>query len=159
MKTIVTLTTAALALTLIGTAAAQDRPGRGDRDGPFSDGVLTRAEALDAADRRFDRVDANEDGFVSEVEVEAAEAAARERLAERRSDRDGRGDRGRRGGRDDGQRFDRQDTNDDGFVSREEAREAALARFDAADADGDGEVTRDEMRRRRDRSGRSDRRR
>lgn len=151
---------AALAGISITAAAAQER---GDRDGPFADGVLTRAEASEMALARFDRVDANEDGFVSKIEREEAREAAEARRAERAESRDGeRQRRGRRGGRrgqggerdDRSDRMDLTDTNDDGFLSRDEALDAALARFDAADADGDGELTRDELRARlRARSG------
>ena len=127
------------------TAAAQER---GDRDGPFADGVLTRAEAQETALARFDRVDANQDGFVSESEREAAKARRAERAGERGGERQRRGRRGGRRG-EQGDRLALIDANDDGFVSRDEARDAALARFDAADADGDGEVTREEVRGRR----------
>ena len=135
---------AGIGITTVTSVAAQER---GDRDGPFADGVLTRAEASQMALDRFDRVDTNADGFVSEIEREEAKAAAEARRAERGDERRGRrggqrGDRSDRGG----DRLALADTNDDGFVSRDEVREAALARFDAADADGDGEVTREEMR-------------
>ena len=155
IRTTASLAAAAAALLATASAAAQDRQGREGRDGPFADGVLTRAEALSMATERFDKVDANGDGFLSETEAEAAKDRAEARRAERMAEREGRGERGergRRGGRggEDGDRiaraFERQDANDDGFISREEAREAALARFDEADADGDGEVTREEMR-------------
>lgn len=138
------LVLAAIGLTVIGTAAGQER---GDRDGPFADGVLTRAEALAQAEDRFGNVDLNADGYVSQSEADAAKARADERRAERQDE--GRKRRkGRKGGKsgERGDRFTRHDTDEDGFVSRDEAVNAALARFDRADADGDGEVTREEMR-------------
>ena len=137
------LTTAAAALALLGTAAAQDMR-KGDTDG---DGRLSRAEARAAAEARFAKVDENRDGFISEIERDAAKAAAEERRAEREANRETRrrgrrGERGERGG----DRWSRVDTNDDGVVSEAEATDQALARFDKLDANADGFVTEDEVR-------------
>lgn len=45
-----------------------------DRDG---DGKVSKAEALAAAEARFDRADANKDGFITQEEVRAARFAHR----------------------------------------------------------------------------------
>ena len=152
MKTTTSLMAAGAAMLAVAGAAAQDR----GRDGPFADGVLTRAEATAMAAERFAETDANADGYVSASEAEAAMDRRAARRAERtaeRGDREGR--RGRRGFARSGQggdgeraeaAFARRDADEDGFVSRAEAEAAALARFDERDADGDGRITREEMR-------------
>ena len=158
IRTMASLAAAATALLAVAGANAQDR----DRNGPFADGVLTAAEFQALADERFDRADANRDGYVSRSEADEARADARARVAERREGRDGDArrsrfaDGGRRGERGDDREgaFARRDADDDGFVSRADARDAALAAFDRADANGDGEVTRDEMRGGKRRGGR-----
>ena len=143
------ITTVAIAVAATGLACAQDMR-RGDTDG---DGRLSRAEAAAAAQARFAAVDENADGFVSELEREAAREAADARRAERRAEREVEGERpgrrGRRGGASgerSGDRWERLDTNQDGFVSEAEATSAALSRFDRLDADADGYVTEDEVR-------------
>ena len=163
MRTFIATTAVLLAAT--GIAGAQDLR-RTDTDG---DGRLSRAEATAAAQGRFAALDENADGFVSELEREAAKADARERRAARQAEREsagegrrGHGRRGQQGAA--GDRWERLDTNDDGVVSETEAVSQALARFDRLDADADGFVTEDEARaakreRRAERGSRSSQRR
>jgi Ca2+-binding EF-hand superfamily protein len=72
---------------------------------------FTRAEMIQKVQDRFAKLDSNKDGFVTKDEMEAAQAAMRERFANRMQERET-------------AVFDRMDTNKDGSVSR--------AEFDAA---------------------------
>ena len=89
------------------------------------------------AGRMFERLDANSDGSVSRAEFDQARAQRAERRAER-------GDRGMRGmhrmHRRHGARGERL-FGEQGFVTREQMRERALARFDRMDANRDGTLT------------------
>lgn len=147
---------------LAGTGAALAQPSGGARFDRDAD--LTRQQAVERADRRFagldldndgrvtadearqareqrrgdragrafDRFDANDDGSVSREEFSQARAE--------RGQRPGEGRRGR-GGIRGGHMFGEQ-----GFVTREQMRERALARFDRLDANRDGTLTADERR-------------
>jgi Ca2+-binding EF-hand superfamily protein len=93
------------------------------------DGVVTRAEFRDARNRLFDRLDRNNDGFVSQANGGGRLARRRgggERMAQLMqamdSDRDGR--LGRREFVEGPSLFDRADRNDDGVVDRREMAEA-----------------------------------
>lgn len=145
--------------------AAQPAPASGAAR-PMSDGVLTREEAQTLADKRFDRLDFNRDGKVSEETMMAAQAGKR-----------GHGMRGR-GGRGHGmhrgpdgmgrgpegmappppppgaapadrmaqmrtkahERFLALDANKDGQLDRREFRTQAGERFAKLDANSDGKV-------------------
>lgn len=166
--TIMTFLSGAALLAAAGTAMAQ-RPDRdadvtraqvvervdqrfarldADNDGRFTPeeararGEQRRAER---AGRMFARLDANRDGSVSRAEFDQARAERGERRAEagpgmrRHRGMRGRGARGlgMRGGRMFGEQ---------GFVTREQLRERALARFDRADADRNGTLTATERR-------------
>ncbi|MFZ5493410.1 MAG: hypothetical protein ACOY6E_13040 [Pseudomonadota bacterium] len=68
-------------------AAAQDGPlSRADRDG---DGVVSEREWMDAAKARFDKLDANHDGRLSQDEIQQARDSLRERFRSRWEQRRG----------------------------------------------------------------------
>jgi Ca2+-binding EF-hand superfamily protein len=99
-----------------------------------------------AAGRRFERLDANRDGSISRAEFDQARSQLREHRGERRAQRGERmGMRGMRGPRrggpgGPGARGERM-FGEQGFVTREQMRERALARFDRIDANRDGTLT------------------
>ena len=117
------------------------------------DGRATAEEARQAAEQRraqhaghaFERLDANRDGSISRAEFDQARSQMREHRAERGAERGPRaGFRGgRRGGP--GMRGERM-FGEQGFVTREQLRERALARFDRLDANRDGTLTAAERR-------------
>ena len=124
----------------------------------------TRQEVIERTDARFDRLDENRDGRVTPEEARAARDRARSERAERMFDRldandDGsisrdemREGHGRRGG---GMRMGRRGGpegpggrmrgmrgfGEQGFITRDQMRERALARFDRLDGNRDGTVT------------------
>jgi len=156
---------AAAAALLAGSASAQpQRP-----SGP----ALDRAQIEARIAERFQRVDANRDGFVTREEAEGARTAIRgERRAalfarldadrngvisrdefERPQARAERGERrgqrfahrrGRMGGGFGGEAFARLDSNGDGRISLAEATGARLQRFDRIDSNHDGRISREE---------------
>ena len=158
----------------IGSATALYAAPRGmaDQDG---NRVVTKAEAMAAADAVFAKMDANDDGTlnegdkaamlakrfaavdtdkngaISQAEFIAAHEMHGERRADRREKRMERGKMGKRharaGGRDG--RMDkmaRADSNGDKAISQSEFRAAAEARFAKADTNKDGSITPDERR-------------
>jgi Ca2+-binding EF-hand superfamily protein len=124
----------------------------------------TRQEVIERTEARFDRLDENRDGRVTPEEARAARDRARSERAERMFDRldandDGsisrdemREGQGRRGG---GMRMGRRGGpegpggrmrgmrafGEQGFITRDQMRERALARFDRLDGNRDGTVT------------------
>ncbi|MEP9400706.1 EF-hand domain-containing protein [Sphingomonas silueang] len=123
------------ALALPAVAPAQQAAPR-----PMADDVLTRAEALARADRRFDRIDADHDGRITAAEL-AAIPARRGMAPQNGADAQARSPGEGRGGRGMGARMlKRADTNNDGVVTREEYRAQAAAAFDRQDANKDGKV-------------------
>ena len=106
------------------------------------------------ADRMFERLDANRDGNVSRAEFDQARAQRAERRGQRMANREGGPRMGtrmhRRGGP--GMRHMRamRMFGEQGFVTREQMQERALARFDRLDADDNGIVTAAERRQARE---------
>lgn len=105
---------------------------RFDQDG---DGRLSRQESADAAveraNRRFDQLDRNKDGYITEDEVRTARATVRERMKDRAASR-----------------WQAADKDGDGALSRSEAEAGTpmlFRRFDQFDKNKDGRITRDEM--------------
>jgi Ca2+-binding EF-hand superfamily protein len=88
-----------------------------------ADGKLSRSELGRMPDRKFQKLDENGDGFITQPEFE------------------------RGGCRHVEKRFERMDANADGVVTKDEARAASLSRFAKSDANDDGVVTREELRR------------
>lgn len=140
--TLLALTLAALPFAALADDPKMDRDGSKmddaalvkhfDKDG---DGRVSRKESTDAAveraNKRFDQLDANKDGYLAQDEVNAARASMHERMRERG-----------------GEHWKAADKDADGAISRSEA-EAGMPmlwkRFDQLDANKDGKVTRDEM--------------
>ncbi len=161
----------AAAALLAAAASAPAQPGddsRHDRDGD-----VTRQQAIDHADQRFARLDLDHDGRATAEEARQAFAQrreerfgraferldadrdgslsraefeqGRERRAEQRGERGPR--RGMRGRRHGGQgRHAERMFGEQGFVTREQMRERALARFDRLDQNRDGTLTASERR-------------
>ncbi|THG40580.1 hypothetical protein [Sphingomonas olei] len=155
---------AAIAQTAAPTAAAQRGPGAADTN---RDGVVTRAEALAAADARFDRLDADKNGKLTAgehrgrrggAEAEVTREQFRERAGQRfdrmDANKDGRIDaaerqamrdkwKGKRGGRHGGGGMGMMmgaDANRDGVLTKAEAVAAAGAMFDRVDTNRDGRI-------------------
>lgn len=80
-------------------------------------GASSAVAGGERAQRWFDRLDTNQDGVISQAEVNARQA----------------------------ERFAKIDANGDGVISLEEYSARAQAMFAKADADGNGEITRDEF--------------
>lgn len=156
-----------------GSAAAQPGATPGDERG----GDVTRQQAIERADRHFARIDLDNDGRATPDEAHRAFAQRREGRMDRAferldADRDGsisraefeqgrerraesgaeRGPRhGARGRRHGGglMRAERM-FGEQGFMTREQMRERALARFDRLDLDRDGTLTSAERRQARE---------
>ena len=115
-----------------------------------NDGRATREEAQQAAQQRreqaagrhFERLDANRDGSISRAEFDQARSTRSERREQRAGHGPHAGMRGMRGMRHGGpgMRGERM-FGEQGFITREQMRERALARFDRADANRDGTLT------------------
>ena len=119
-----------------------------------NDGRLTAEEAQSArgqrreqrfeqrADRVFDRLDLDRSGSVTRAEFEQARGQLREWRGERRAERgeNRRGRFARRGQRAHAIRAGRL-FGEQGFITREQYNERALARFDRQDSNRDGTVT------------------
>lgn len=118
------------------------------------DRAITRDESLAMADRRFDRMDANQDGKIDKTEMVArrqpAAAGAMPPLSPPPADgaapppppiRDG------------SRMLARADANGDGMIDRAEFRAQAAQRFDRIDANKDGKLDADERQAARDAMG------
>lgn len=102
-----------------------------DKDG---DGRVSRAEASSAAteraNKRFDAIDADKDGYLTQEEVDNARMKAKSDI--------------KRAGE---HRLGQADTDGDGAISREEAKSLPMLdrNFDRLDTNKDGKISRDEM--------------
>lgn len=137
-----TLAGAGFAALSIGSTVAQTTPP------PPADGqTMTREDALAAADRRFDRMDANKDGKLTPDEVRPpAPPAAADGSAPPPPPSAGAGGPG-------GGMFARLDANGDGAIDRDEFRAQAARRFDRMDTNKDGKIDADERQAARDMRG------
>ncbi|MGD9599225.1 MAG: EF-hand domain-containing protein [Steroidobacteraceae bacterium] len=103
-----------------------------------ADGRVSRQESLDAAteraNKRFDQLDRNKDGYLTQDELTAARDSMHEMRGKMRERA--------------GEHWKAADKDGDGAISRTEA-EAGMPmlwrRFDQFDANKDGKITRDEM--------------
>lgn len=103
------------------------------------DGIITRQEAIAAADRRFDAIDTDRDGKISPDEM----SAYRQEMATRRGgDMPVRPPGGPRHALGMGRKAD---PNGDGVVTRDEYRARQLERFDRMDANHDGRIDQTEI--------------
>lgn len=118
------------------------------------DGVITRDEAMTAADAKFARYDTDGNGQITHQEMQAHMAARHDRMMARRgtdtppsAGRDGGPMRGGPGMHPGGgmMMMRRMDTNHDGIISRDEAHAAAVAMFDKADTNHDGRIDQGEI--------------
>lgn len=125
---IVAASLAAIALPGVALAQQTSPP-------PGPDRVVTRADAMARADKRFDALDTDRDGKISAAERTAQAGPAGE---------DG---QRRRGG---GRMLERADANRDGVVTRGEFRAMAAAGFDRQDANRDGKIDAAERRQSRE---------
>jgi Ca2+-binding EF-hand superfamily protein len=108
---------------------------------------LSKAQMLERADARFDRMDANKDGQLSAEERKAGAEAARAAMAERKGGEMADFMPGaKRGGGMGDRMLERADTNGDGMISKDENRASVEARFARMDANGDGTIGADERR-------------
>lgn len=136
-------------------AIAQVAPGAATTQPRDAKAVKSRAEVQAAVARRFARMDANRDGFVTQAEASAVQAKRSERF-QQRADK-------RAKPVDPGAMFARLDANKDGTITRAEADAARTARvaakgkpakanavafgglFDRADKNRDGNISRAEF--------------
>lgn len=114
------------------------------------DGVITRAEAIAAADADFAKNDTNGNGQITRDEVKAQRQAMRAKWqakagADQSADAAGAGKAGRHHMRHGGMAMKGLDANKDGVVTKAEAEAAATARFDAADTNHDGKLDQTEI--------------
>lgn len=120
--------------------------------------VTTRADALAAADRRFDKIDANKDGKLTADEMRPPRAPMNGDGPPPPPPADGAGPpppppgAGGTGGPGGGM-FARLDTNGDGAIDRDEFRAQAARRFDRMDANKDGTIDAAERQAARDARG------
>lgn len=149
-----------VAASLIALAAPGVALAGQDAAPPAPDRVLTRADALAAADRRFDAIDTDHDGKISAAERAAMPQRGPGRMGgmprgpngETPSMRGPGGEGGAPRGPGGGARMlDQADADKDGVITRDEFRATAAANFDRQDANKDGKVDATERRQWRDR--------
>lgn len=101
------------------------------------DGKWSKDELSEMPERRFAKLDANSDGFVTQAELDAKREAHKARFEKKQGDRPNKG----------GKLFKHADANGDGVIDRSEALNAVETRFSKLDANGDGVVERSELKR------------
>ena len=116
-----------------------------------SDGVLNQADKAAKVKSHFANMDADKNGSISEAEFVAAHEARAEKREDRREKRMGRGGpdgaMGHRGGRHGRMKMlGMADTNGDKAVSQSEFRAIAEARFAKVDANNDGTISAQERK-------------
>ena len=157
MKKTLTIGLSAIALTITGAAFAQQSGGE-----MKAKPDMTRAQAQAKADERFAKMDANNDGVVTDADREARKQAMRTKMFDgldtdkngqisreefmnfKHEGKRGMGkgeQRGHWGKRHGGGMKGMADANNDGSISKAEFTAASLARFDNMDANNDGTVT------------------
>ncbi len=107
-----------------------------NRDGRFTpeeSRAANEARRAQRVDRMFERLDANRDGSITRAEMAEARPMRRGRM--------GAGMRGPRRGGGGGEGMAARRFGEQGFITRDQMRERALARFDRIDADRNGTVT------------------
>ena len=144
MKNAFSTSLVAVAVLLAGAASAGDQPRtdaprdlRADTDG---DGRISRAEATAASAEKsgdwFDKVDLDQDGYVTQEEMRQSREARREQMRANMKEKME-------------QRFKDADANSDGSLSLDEvqAKMPRLAdRFSTLDADKNGLLSREELK-------------
>lgn len=117
-----------------------------------SDGVLNEADKAAKIKAHFAEMDADKNGTISEAEFVAAHELRADKREDRREKRMGHigheGKMGRHGGRDGGgmKMMAMADTNGDKAITNTEFRAAAEARFAKADANNDGTISAEERK-------------
>ncbi len=159
MKTL-TIALSATALAFSGAALADHH--KGGEHMPMGD--VTRAQAQQLAESRFDKMDANKDGMLNEADRAARQAAMFDRIDTDRNGaisraefeahhaqmREHRGDRMAKKGEHHRGMHDGMMGKMDGPVSKQAFVDRALGMFDRADANKDGTVTQAERKAMRD---------
>jgi hypothetical protein len=125
----ITLISTLTAGLLMATSVSANDGHKGKRDGGERPTSISRDAFVEKSGARFDKVDANGDGIITQAEVDATLADKSERWA--------------RMGK---HYFAKMDVNDEGQVSRDAAVTLAAAQFDKMDADGNSELSREEMK-------------
>lgn len=126
----------------VGSVYAADDKGYGKRGGGKAferadtngDGVVSAEEIAAAREARFDKMDVDGDGYLTEADREAAKAKHEAKRADRMEKRRAKREEHRA----------EIDTDGDGKISREEFMAAESGRLAQMDADGDGNITKEE---------------
>lgn len=156
--TILTTSTAALALSALVAVSAQPQMGKdGDRPEP----PRTLAEATEQAQASFEKMDTNDDGYLTKEDRSVRMKKGDGPYPDKAGKRGAKGDRPDMyedlDSDDDGvltrdeftdgavERFDERMAKRDPEAMRDKVEERAGAHFDRLDADDDGKVTKDEM--------------
>ncbi|ADM08703.1 hypothetical protein PB2503_03132 [Parvularcula bermudensis HTCC2503] len=121
-----------------GVIDEEERPQKGGMQrgqAAMADGA-SREDVVALAEARFQTLDADQNGTLTEAELTEARAATKEQMAARRDMMVDRAE----------DAFDQGDTDGDGRISLEEFKTTGLERFDRHDANSDGVISPDERR-------------